>query len=139
VRASHDLKFSALYSHTAGKTWFTSGGPLTKQMGVLDINPDKLGVSTTWNFMPQADLTLGATKLRSRDLNVGTSSEEHTKGYTLFDFSATYDWGQGGKSSLGIENLTNKFYILSWSQVVGFRNFTSGRGRVVSVTHSVTF
>ncbi|WP_422016062.1 TonB-dependent receptor [Roseateles sp.] len=139
VRASRDLKFSALYSHTAGKTWFTSGGPLTKQMGVLDINPDKIGLSTTWNFMPQADLTLGATKLRSRDLNVGTSSEEHTKGYTLFDFSANWDWGQGGKTSVGIENLTNKFYVLSWSQVVGFRNFTSGRGRVVSVTHSVTF
>ena len=62
VRASRDLKFSALYSHTAGKTWFTSGGPLTKQMGVLDINPDKIGLSTTWNFMPQADLTLGATR-----------------------------------------------------------------------------
>jgi len=139
VRASRDLKFSALYSHTAGKTWFTSGGPLTKQMGVLDINPDKIGLSTTWNFMPQADLTLGATKLRSRDLNVGTSSEEHTKGYTLFDFSANWDWGQGGKTSVGIENLTNKFYVLSWSQVAGFRNFTSGRGRVVSVTHSVTF
>lgn len=139
LRASNDLKFTALYSHSAGKTWFTSGGPLTKQMGVLDINPDKLGVSTTWRILPQADVTLGATKLRSRDLNVGTSAEEHTKGYTLFDASANWDWGHGGKTSVGIENLTNKFYILSWSQVAGFRNFTSGRGRVLSVTHSVTF
>lgn len=139
LRTSRDLKFTALYSHTSGKTWFTSGGPLTRQMGVLDINPDKLGLSTTWRFLPQADLTLGATKLRSRDLNVGTSAEEHTKGYTLLDFSANWDWGHGGKSSVGIENLTNKFYVLSWSQVVGFRNYTSGRGRVVSVSHTVTF
>jgi iron complex outermembrane receptor protein len=139
LRASRDLKFTALYSHTSGKTWFTSGGPLTKQMGVLDINPDKIGASATWRFLPQADMTLGATSLRSRDLNVGTSAEEHTKGYTLLDFSANWDWGRGGKSSLGIENLTNKFYVLSWSQVVGFRNYTSGRGRVVSVTHTVTF
>ncbi|WP_457320613.1 TonB-dependent receptor [Roseateles sp. P5_E11] len=139
LRATRDLKFTALYSHTSGKTWFTSGGPLTKQMGVLDINPDKLGASATWRFLPQADVTLGATKLSSRDLNVGTSAEEHTKGYTLFDFSANWDWGHGGKSSLGIENLTNKFYVLSWSQVVGFRNYTSGRGRVVSLTHTVTF
>ena len=139
LRLNRDLKFTALYSHTSGKTWFTAGGPLTKQMGVLDINPDKLGASVNWRFLPQADLTLGATKLRSRDLNVGTNAEEHTKGYTLLDFSANYDWGHHGKTSLGIENLTNKFYILSWSQVVGFRNYTSGRGRVVSLTHTVTF
>ena len=139
LRATRDLKFSALYSHTSGKTWFTAGGPLTKQMGVLDINPDKLGASMTWHFLPQADMTLGATTLRSRDLNVGTSAEEHTKGYTLFDFSANWNWGHAGKTSLGIENLANKFYVLSWSQVVGFRNFTSGRGRVVSLTHTVTF
>ena len=41
--------------------------------------------------------------------------------------------------SLGIENLTDKFYILSWSQVVGFRNYWSGRGRVVTLSHSLTF
>ena len=83
--------------------------------------------------------TLGATKLASRDLNVGKSGEEHTRGYTLFDFSANYDTGRYGKFSVGVENLTNKFYILSWSQVVGFRNYWAGRGRVVSITHNLTF
>ena len=139
LKVSRELKLNALYSHTSGKTWFTSGGPLTKQMGVLDINPDKLGLSAAWKFMANADVTLGATKLHSRDLNIGTSSEEHTKGYTLFDLSGNYDWGKAGKTTVGIENLTDKFYILSWSQVVGFRNYWSGRGRVVSVSHSVTF
>ena len=139
LKVSRELKLNALYSHTSGKTWFTSGGPLTKQMGVLDINPDKLGLSAAWKFLGNADITLGATKLASRDLNIGTSAEEHTKGHTLFDLSGNYDWGRAGKTTVGIENLTNKFYILSWSQVVGFRNYWSGRGRVVSVSHSVTF
>lgn len=139
LKLNRDIKLNALYSHTSGKTWFTSGGPLTRQMGVLDINPDKLGLSGTWKFMPKADVQLGATKLHSRDLNVGTSAEEHTTGYTLFDLSANYDWGKAGKTTLGVENLTDKFYVLSWSQVVGFRNYWSGRGRVVSVTHTLTF
>jgi iron complex outermembrane receptor protein len=138
-RVSAALKFTALFSHTEGKTWFTTDGPLTKEMGVLDVNPDKLGLSATWNFMPRADLTLGATKLSSRELNVGTSAEERTKGYTLFDFSANYDWGQGGRSTIGIENLTNKFYFLSSSQVGEYRKLTSGRGRVISVSHTLTF
>jgi iron complex outermembrane receptor protein len=139
LRLSPDLKFNATYAHTEGKTWFSVGGPLTKEMGATDINPDKLTGSMTWRPLPQAELNFGFTSLRSRDLNVGTSAEEHTKGYTLLDLSAGWDWGRGGKTALGIENLTDKFYVLSWSQVPGFRNYWSGRGRVVSVTHTVTF
>ncbi|MDQ2778171.1 MAG: TonB-dependent receptor [Pseudomonadota bacterium] len=133
------LKLTALYSHISGKSWFTTDGPLTKELGVLDINPDKFGASATWRITPAANVTLGSTTLLSRNLNVGTSAEEHTHGYTLYDFSANYDFGKAGKTTLGIENLTNKFYILSWSQVVGYRNYWSGRGRVVNLSHSITF
>ena len=143
VSFNKQWKASALYSHIRGKTSFTTSGlgdkPLDKDMGVLDINPDKIGLSVTWKPTPKADVTLGSTTLRSRDLNVGTPAEEHTKGYTLFDLGANYDMGPYGKLTLGVENLTNKFYILSWSQVAGFRNYWSGRGRVVSVTHTLTF
>lgn len=139
LKPTRDVKLSALYAHMQGKTWFTAGGPLTKNLGVTDVNPDKLGLSGSWTFMRNVDLTLGATKLFSRDINVGTASEEHTKGYTLYDLSANYDWGKGGKTTLGVENLTNKFYVLSWSQVVGFRNYWSGRGRVASLSHTLTF
>ena len=139
LKLGRDLKLNAVYSHTEGKTWFTAGGPLTREIGVLDINPDKLAVSATWKFMANADVQLGATKLHSRELNQGTSAAEKTTGYTLFDLSANYDWGKPGKTTLGVENLTDKFYVLSWSQVAGFRNYWSGRGRVVSLTHTLTF
>lgn len=139
LNLSRTLRASALYSRIRGKTWFTTGGPLTRQMGATDINPDKIGLSTTWKPLPAAELTVGATKLLSRDLNIGTSAEEHTTGYTLFDLSAGYDLGRAGKLTLGVENLTDKFYVLSWSQVPGFRNYWSGRGRVVSITHTLTF
>lgn len=136
---SKEWKVTGLYSRILGKTTFVKDGPLTKRMGVNDINPDKIGASLTWKFVPQGDVTLGATRLMSRDLNVGKSGEEHTRGYTLLDLGTNYDFGSYGKLTAGVENLTNKFYILSWSQLAGYRNFWSGRGRVYSITHSFKF
>ena len=139
IHINKQWKASALYSHITGKTWFVKDGPLDKDLGVLDINPDKVGLSVTWKPTAQLDLTVGSTTLLSRDLNEGTAAEEHTKGYTLFDLDANYDMGRYGKLTFGVENVTNRFYILSWSQVSGFRNYWSGRGRVWSITHNITF
>ena len=139
LKVSKDFKANALYSRIRGKTEFVVGGPLDRQMGVLDINPDKFGISGTWKPTSQASLTLGATQLMSRDINVGKSGEEHTTGYTLIDLGAKYDLGRFGIATLGIENLSNKQYILSWSQVAGFRNYWAGRGRVVSISHELKF
>ncbi len=162
IEISGDWKFndewkaSALYSRIRGFTAFYAGsvaglypaGPLVKPMGVLDINPDKLGASVTWKFTPGGDMTLGATKLMSRDLHgTGTrpydgntySYREKTTGYTLFDFGLNYQTDRFGRFSLGVENLFNKQYILSWSQLAGYQNYWAGRGRMVSITHQLTF
>lgn len=132
-------KATGVYSHITGKTTFVNGGPLDKQMGVLDINPDKLAASLAWKFMPNADATLGATKLFSRDLNRGRSGEEHTHGYTLYDLTINYETQRIGKFAFGIENLFNKQYILSWAQLAGYQNYWAGRGRVFSLTHIISF
>jgi iron complex outermembrane recepter protein len=131
-------RFNALYSHTEGKTRSSNGGPLTQEMGVNDISPDKIGLSVNWQFSDRGDVTLGSTTLAGRDLNEGRVGEEHTNGYTLFDLGANYQVGNG-TLTLGVENLTDKFYILSWSQVPGFRNYWSGRGRVTSLTYTMKF
>ena len=146
-KASRTLKANALYSRIRGKTQFFAGGGLQRPMGVNDINPDKFGISGTWNPTAQSSVTLGATKLMSRDLsasqmrpnNTLATFEEHTQGYTLIDLGATYELGRYGRFTLGIENLTDKQYILSWSQVPGFRNFWAGRGRMVSLSHEIKF
>ncbi|HEY5971161.1 MAG TPA: TonB-dependent receptor [Pseudoxanthomonas sp.] len=149
-------KVSALYSRIRGKTAFwaaeTTGlypaGGLNKEMGVADINPDKLAASVTWKFMPKGDITLGATHLMDRDISNTDvrpydgqtfTFTEHTKGYTLFDLSANYETERFGKFSIGIENLTDKQYILSWSQVDFFQNYWAGRGRMISFTHQISF
>jgi iron complex outermembrane recepter protein len=107
-------------------------------MGVNDISPDKFAASVTWDFNEIGNVTLGSTTFVGRDLNEGRPGEEHTSGYTLFDLGANYQVGKG-TLTLGVENVTDKFYVLSWSQVPGFRNYWSGRGRVTALTYTMKF
>ncbi|MEJ2789229.1 MULTISPECIES: TonB-dependent receptor [unclassified Pseudoxanthomonas] len=149
-------KLSGVYSRIRGKTSFWTedpegrwgAGPLNKPIGALDVNPDKIALSVRWKFSEAGDATLGSTTLLSRDLsgsdtrpydNRDFSYEEHTTGYTLFDFGMNYRVQNVGRFSLGIENLTNKQYILTWSQVPGWRNYWAGRGRMYSFTYEYTF
>jgi iron complex outermembrane receptor protein len=136
---NRDIRVGALYSRIRGKSVYADNGPLDREMGVLDINPDKIGFWANWKFSDRGDVRVGSTTLMSRDINAGRSAEEHTKGYTLVDLGVNYDLRKYGTLALGVENLFDKFYILSWSQVVGFRNFWAGRGRVVSLTHTLKF
>ncbi len=145
VELSGELKFNrewkatALYSRIVGKTTFVTGGPLDRRMGVNDINPDKTGLAMNWRPTDKLNLNLGATRLASRTINDGTSARESTTGYTLYDMDLSYNTGRFGKFTLGVENLTDKFYILSWSQVDFFQNHFAGRGRVVSISHEISF
>jgi iron complex outermembrane receptor protein len=149
-------KVTGLYSHITGKTSFWSSDPggnygaggLNKPLGVLDINPDKLAYSVTWNFLPNADATLGGTSLFGRHVSGSDTRgydgatftySEQTHGYTLFDLGVNYEFPRYGKLSLGVENLLDKQYILSWSQLAGYQNYWAGRGRVTSLTYSFTF
>lgn len=156
LNITDEWRLTALYSEIRGKTSFWSAdrdgrfgpGPLHKPMGVLDINPDKLAMSVTWKFLPNADATFGFTRLSDRDLR-GTdvrpfdgatfAYEEHTEGYTLYDASVNYDAGRIGKFTLGVENLFDKQYILSWAQLAGFQNYWAGRGRMTSLTYTIKF
>ena len=138
-KIADDWTATLIYSRIMGYTTFGNSGPQDRHMGVNDINPDKLGTSLSWRFSDAGDVTLGSTTLMSRTLNPGTSAFEHTKGYTLFDLTVNYRTEKFGKWSLGIENLTDRFYILSWSQLPGYQNYFSGRGRVVSITNQFTF
>lgn len=138
-RIADDWSATMIYSRIMGYTTFTAGGPQTRHMGVNDINPDKLATSLTWRFSDRGNVSIGETTLFSRSLNQGTDAFEHTKGYTLWDLEMNYQTDRFGKWTLGIENLTDRFYILSWSQLPGYQNYFSGRGRVVSITNQFTF
>ena len=132
------LTATALYSHTEGKTRTGDTGPLDREMGVNDISPDKIGTTVAWQFSDAGDVTVSSTTYLGRDLNEDRPGEEHTSGYTLFDVGANYRFGNS-LVTLGVENVTDKFYILSWAQLPGWRNYWSGRGRVTSLTYTMKF
>jgi iron complex outermembrane receptor protein len=140
-RLGSSWQFNALFSHTEGHTTQAGqpNGPLSLEMGVVNISPDKLGGSVQYNFQDRAQVILGATTLLGRDINEGRAGEEHTRGYTLFDLTVNYDMERYGAFSLGVENLTDKFYFLSFSQIDFFRNYFAGRGRTVSLTYRIDF
>ena len=140
-RLNPSWKFNALYSHTEGKTTQAGqpNGPLSLEMGVVNISPDKFSGSVQWDFMDRASVVLGATAYVGRDINEGRAGEEHTHGYTLYDLTVNYDMERYGAFSLGVENLTDKFYFLSSSQVDIFQNYFAGRGRTVTLTFNRSF
>jgi iron complex outermembrane receptor protein len=136
---SRSVRVNALYSRVRGMTVAVDGGPLIIEQGVANINPDKIGASVSWQYSDAGSVRLGSTTLLDREINVGKGSYEKTTGYTLFDMNASYKTSKYGELSVGVENLLNKFYILTSSQMPGFQNYAAGRGRVVSVSHSIKF
>lgn len=137
---SEDLKINAMASHIVGKTWFTKGGPLDKRMGANDVSPDKIGANVFWRVAPSLDLNLGATALLSRTINQGKSGAEHTSGRVLLDLTTNYNTGRFGTLTLGLENLLNKQYIMTYSEASNSNvDWMAGRGRVISLSHNINF
>ena len=153
---SDTLKITGLYTHVKGMTSFWGPdpqgrwgtGPLKRPMGIFDVTPDKINMSLVWKPLERLDATLGASKLLDRHLQGSAVREfdgekykydESITGYVLWDLGVNYDAGTLGRFSLGVDNLFNKYYILSGSQGEGWQTYWAGRGRVVSVTYSYTF
>ena len=141
-----DLKANALYSHMSGKISATQAipgqplPPLTVELNTNDISPDKLTASVTWKYSADGNVRLGSTTYRDLNTNVGVEGrEERSKGHTLFELSVNYDLKKYGNVSLGIDNLTNKYYLLNFSSHDLFQNYFAGRGRKVTLTHSIRF
>lgn len=137
-RPSKAWKFGAIYSRAEGKTRTTETGPLTRQIGIASLSPDKLNLSATWKATDKLNFSVFMDNLFKRDLNVGASGEEHTSGLTLYHVTVNYStkWGD---FSLGVENALDKYYILPWSQIDQFLNYFAGRGRVISLSHTIKF
>lgn len=137
-RPHKDWRLGAIYSQAKGKTRTTETGPLTREIGIASLSPDKLNLSATWLANDKLSMSVYMDNLFSREINVGQSGEERTSGLTLFNVAVNYStkWGE---FSVGVENALNKYYILPWSQIDQYLNYFAGRGRVYSVAHTIKF
>lgn len=133
IRPTDSLRFQAVFSHVKGVTSAANNviEPLSVQLGIVNIAPDKLNTTVTWSPVPEGSISFGMDKLFGRSINNGA---ERTTGRTLFDLTARYKVEGVGTVALGAENLLNKYYFLAFSQIDFFQNYFAGRGRTVSLT-----
>ena len=141
-----DIKLNATYARTRGRTASAAGQPLDLDLGARSQGPDKLVLGGHWAFAPGWRVLAQATKLMSRDANVGqtsgsTSLEEHFRGYTVADASIAWAsrWGDLG---LGVENLFNRQYITYYSQANYSgtdEDYYAGRGRTLTLSWRRSF
>ena len=66
-------------------------------------------------------------------------NDESVDARLLADASLGYRFTDKIELQLNATNLFDKQYILSWSQLPGWQNYWSGRGRMVSLSHSIKF
>tara|TARA_R110002167_G_scaffold4490_3_gene20867 strand:- start:4760 stop:7006 length:2247 start_codon:yes stop_codon:yes gene_type:complete len=137
-KVTDTIELSAMYSHTEGKTRTGDTGPLDREMGMRDVGPDKVVLTANWKFSDQGRVVLGARTVLDNDINEGQAGEEHIDGYTLFDLNANYQL-DNATFSVGIDNLLDKSYFLSHSQVEQWRNYFKGQGRIVSLGYTLKF
>jgi iron complex outermembrane receptor protein len=147
VRPVKDIALFATYALTDGKTALAEGQPLDLALGGRSQGPNKLTAAVDWNFMPRANARLQAAHLFDRDVNVGRGRtlEEHFDGYTVADFSASVQTGDGSKIGIGVENIFNQHYIVYFSQTVRFSaadangQYVAGHGRIYTLSFSQEF
>ena len=137
-KVTDTIKLNLMYSHTEGDTRDGDTGPLDRAMGVRDVGPDKVVLTADWQFSEAGRVVLGARSVLDNDINEGRAGEEHIKGYTLFDLNANYQL-DNSTFTVGIDNLLDKSYFLSHSQVDQWRNYFKGQGRIVSLGYTLKF
>ena len=135
---TEDFNLAALYSHITGKTSSSDPSVLDREMGILDISPDKLVFKGDWSFSDKGNVVFGTSTILDRHINQNAGGEEDIKGATLLDLTVNYRLGEG-RVTLGIDNLTDKTYALVTSQIVFWKNYMHGRGREVSLGYTANF
>ena len=135
---SEDFTLSGIYSTITGKKG-PSLDDLTRTLGVLNINPNKLIATADWQYSEKGNAVLGVQHVFDRDINTnGEGGEEHINGSTLLNLAINYEVG-GGTFSLGVDNLLDTDYLLPQSQITYWRNYLLGRGREVSFGYSIKY
>ena len=149
LKLSSDWEVHASYGHMVGKTALDQGYALDVDLGARNQGPDKIVAGVRYKLLGKGSIGFEAVKLFDRDINIGrralnnSSLEEHFRGYTLVDFTASYPF-RYGTVSLGVENLFDKYYIGYYSQANASSqtnqfDYFAGRGRSVTLSYQLKF
>lgn len=135
VSDRHRLRLS--YTHAEGESDTDGDGSVDTELTGINIAPDtlKLAWSAAWNDELSTHLQFSRYFDRSVD-----DPELEFDGYGLVDASLTYRLPVG-RTSLGVENLTDEDYFTYYSQAA--RNsddyYFKGRGRTLTLSYQLDF
>ncbi|PSJ21920.1 TonB-dependent receptor [Halomonas sp. ND22Bw] len=135
VSDRHRLRLS--YTHAEGESDTDGDGSVDTELTGINIAPDtlKLAWSAAWNDELSTHLQFSRYFNRSVD-----DPELEFDGYGLVDASLTYRLPVG-RTSLGVENLTDEDYFTYYSQAA--RNsddyYFKGRGRTLTLSYQLDF
>lgn len=145
-QARQDLRLTATYARTRGRTASAPDQPLNLDLGARSQGPDKLLVGGQWTMAPALGAQLNLSRYLPRDANAGKTSgttrlDEHFSGYTLVDAALRWasPWGELGA---GVENLLDRQYITYYSQAnySGTNDdYYAGRGRTLTLSWRRSF
>jgi iron complex outermembrane receptor protein len=145
-QARRELRLTATYARTRGRTASGPGQPLDMDLGARSQGPDKLLLGGQWAVAPALSAQLSVSRYLPRDANAGKTSgttrlEEHFSGYTLVDAAVRWasPWGELGA---GVENLLDRQYITYYSQANysgTHEDYYAGRGRTLTLSWRRSF
>ncbi|WP_419307770.1 TonB-dependent receptor [Chromohalobacter israelensis] len=135
VSDAHQLRLS--YTHTEGKSDTDGDGSVDTKLTGINIAPDtlKLAWSAAWNQKLSSHLQYSRYFDRSVD-----DPQLEFDGYGLIDASLSYRLPVG-RTSLGVENLTDEDYFTYYSQAarVSDEYYFKGRGRTFTLSYQLDF
>nr|WP_306174073.1 TonB-dependent receptor [Pseudoalteromonas shioyasakiensis] len=133
---NNDTTFGANYANTNGQYDGNSDGVVESDLGGSNISPTRLNLYWQQQWSNSVNSRLQANKLFDRDFNTGAEFD----GYTTVDLSVNYQTQQYGAFSLGVDNLTDEFYITYYGQTnPSATRYFAGTGRVLSVNWDFAF
>ncbi|MGO2291572.1 MAG: TonB-dependent receptor [Pseudoalteromonas sp.] len=128
--------FGANYADTNGQYDGDADGIVESDLGGSNISPTRLNLYWQQQWPNSINSRLQVNKLFDRDFNTGGEFD----GYITVDLSVNYQTQQYGAFSLGVDNLTDEFYITYYSQTnPSAASYFAGTGRVASVTWDFAF
>ncbi|WP_280570944.1 TonB-dependent receptor [Chromohalobacter sp. 296-RDG] len=135
VNDAHNLRLT--YTHAEGKSDQDGDGSVDTKLTGINIAPDtlKLAWSAAWNEKLSSHLQYSRYFDRSVD-----DPELEFDGYGLIDASLAYSLPVG-RTSLGVENLTDEDYFTYYSQAarVSDEYYFKGRGRTFTLSYQLDF
>lgn len=131
-----DTTFGANFADTNGQYDGDGDGNVESDLGGNNISPTRLNLYWQQQWSNNINSRVQVNKLFDRDFNTGGEFE----GYTTVDLSVNYQTQQYGSFSLGVDNLTDEFYITYYGQTnPSATRYFAGTGRVVSINWDFAF